>query len=154
WHGRRSSTRLTVAAASAVAVALVCLGSALPAQQAEAWRHGSISGKPLRDCTVPEVHQLVARFIRAFNAGTSGRLDALWAQDDHDGDAGTPSFQWYSTGKPGARFGRDAEDRSTLIPYFRARHRRGERFRLAWMSRGGNASGYFSFAFHIRRQAR
>ena len=49
---------------------------------------------------------------------------------DHDGDAGTPSFQWYSTGKPGARFGRDAEDRSTLIPYFRARHRRGERFRL------------------------
>ena len=84
----------------------------------------------MRDCTVPEVHQLVARFIRAFNAGTSGRLDALWAQDDHDGDAGTPSFQWYSTGKPGARFGRDAEDRSTLIPYFRARHRRGERFRL------------------------
>jgi hypothetical protein len=151
---RRSSTRLTVATASAVAAALVCVGSGLTANQGQTRRHVSVSGKPIRDCTVPEVHQLVARFIRAFNAGTSGKLDALWAQDDHDGDAGTPSFQWYSTGKPGARFGPDAEDRSTLISYFRARHRRGERLRLVSMSRGGNANGYFHFGFHIRRRAR
>jgi hypothetical protein len=141
------------AAASAVA-ALVGVSSAQPARQAQTWRHASVSGNPVRDCTVAEVHQLVARFIRAFNAGASGQLGTLWAKDDHDGDAGTPSFQWYSTGKPGARLGREAEDRSTLIRYFQVRHRRGERLGLVSMSLGGNANGYFHFGFRIRRQAR
>ena len=45
-------------------------------------------------------------------------------------------------------------DRSTLIRYFAARHRRGEQLRLVFMSRGGNSNGYFNFGFHIHRQAR
>ncbi len=112
------------------------------------------AGASLRDCTPPEAHRLVVRFVDAFNAGSSARLDALFAADDRDGDAGTPSFQWYSTGPPGARTGRAAYDRSTLIRYFAARHRRGERLRLLSMSRGGNANGYFHFSFHLVRQAR
>ena len=146
--------RLAGLASSAFAAALACMGSAGSAQSIQTASHVFVSSYATRDCTVPEAHQLVARFIRAFDAGASARLDALWAKDDHDGDAGTPSFQWYSTGKPGARAGREAEDRSTLIRYFAARHRRGEQLRLVFMSRGGNSKGYFNFGFHIHRQAR
>src|SRR5919198_1217473 len=103
----------------------------------------------IRDCTPDEAHTLVLNFTRAFNAGKIARLDKLWAKDDHDGDAATPSFQWYSTGKPGARFGADADNRATLMRYFAARHRKGERLRLVWMSHGGNSYGYFEFAFQI-----
>ena len=108
----------------------------------------------IRDCTPDEVHSLVLRFIGAFNGGKIAQLDKLFAKDDHDGDSATPSFQWYSTGKPGARFGKEAENRATLMRYFAARHRRGERLRLVWMSGGGNAYGYFGFGFHLHRQAR
>jgi len=146
--------RLGGVASSAFAAALACMGSAGSAQPIQTASHVFVSSYAIRDCTVPEAHQLVARFIRAFDVGASVRLDALWAKDDHDGDAGTPSFQWYSTGKPGARAGREAEDRSTLIRYFAARHRRGEQLRLVFMSRGGNSNGYFNFGFHIHRQAR
>jgi hypothetical protein len=107
------------------------------------------SGSPAassRDCTPSEGRQLVVGFVRAFNAGNTVRLDRLFASE--------PAFQWYSTGKPGARLGRAAYDRSTLMRYFAARHRRGERLRLLWMSRGGNANGYFGFGFHLLRQAR
>jgi S1-C subfamily serine protease len=101
-----------------------------------------------RDCSSDETHQLVLRFIRAFNAGKTARLDALFAEDDGDGNAATPSFQWYSTGPPGQRFGRIADDRSTLMHYFAMRHNHGERLRLLWMSHGGTApgKGYFDFA--------
>src|SRR5438105_2284348 len=147
--------RLAGVASSAFAAALACcMGSAGSAQPIQTASHVFVSSYSIRDCTVPEAHQLVARFIRAFDAGARARLDALWAKDDHDGNAGTPSFQWYSIGKPGARAGREAEDRSTLIRYFAARHRRGEQFRLVFMSRGGNSNGYFNFGFHIHRQAR
>src|SRR2546421_4976895 len=145
--------RLAGLASSAFVAALACMGSAGSAQSIQTASHVFVSSYATRGCTVPEAHQLVARFIRAFDAGASRRLDALWAKDDHDGDAGTPSFQWYSTGKPGARAGREAEDRSTLIRYFAARHRRGEQLRLVFMSRGGNSNGYFNFGFHIHRQS-
>jgi hypothetical protein len=108
----------------------------------------------MRSCTSREVRHLVANFIHAFNTGQNARLDALFAKDDHDGDAGTPSFQWYSIGPPGARYGRAAYDRSTLIRYFGIRHKHRERLRLVWMSGGGDANGYFGFGFHIYRQAR
>ena len=153
-RGRWSSARRALVASSFFAAGFACVGSAAPAQPIERASHELVSSNPSRDCAVAEGHRLVARFIRAFNAGASARLDALWAKDDHDGDAGTPSFQWYSTGKPGARFGREAANRSTLIRYFAARHRRGERLRLIYMSRGGNSNGYFDFVFHIHRQAR
>jgi hypothetical protein len=108
----------------------------------------------LHDCTPAEAHRVAARFVHAFDHGEFGLLDRLFAADDGDGDAGTPSFQWYSTGAPGPRFGRAADDRSTLISYVRARHRQGEWLKLVWMSRGGASNGYFDFGFHVHRQAR
>jgi hypothetical protein len=100
------------------------------------------------------VRTLVGRFFAGFAAGNTSRLDALFAADDGDGDAGTPSFQWYSTDGPGRRLGRAAADRATLMPYFASRHRLGERLRLIWLSRGVNANGYFHFQFKLVRQAR
>jgi hypothetical protein len=108
----------------------------------------------LRDCTSVEVHRLGARFVHAFDKGDGATLDRLFAADDGDHNAATPSFQWYSTGPPGTRFGRAADDRSTLMRYFRARHKQGEWLKLVWMSRGGASHGYFDFAFHVHRQAR
>jgi hypothetical protein len=108
----------------------------------------------LRDCTSIEVHRLGAHFVRAFDNGDIARLDRLFAADDGDGNAATPSFQWYSTGPPGARFGHAADDRSTLMRYFRARHKQGEWLKLVWMSHGGASNGYFDFGFHVHRQAR
>jgi hypothetical protein len=151
---RWRAARLAVVASSVLVGVLVGMESAAPAKPLQSASPMLVSGNAFRDCTVAETHLLVARFIRAFNVGAGARLDALWAKDDHDGDAGTPSFQWYSTSKPGDRAGREAADRSTLIRYFAARHRRGERLRLVYMSTGGNANGYFHFAFQIHRRAR
>ena len=141
---------MRIVVVSTLVAVFVCIGSAAPAQPNPL----SVSSSAIRDCTSGEGHLLVVRFIRAFNVGARARLDALWARDDHDGDAGTPSFQWYSTSKPGDRAGRQAADRSTLIRYFAARHRRAERLRLVYMSPGGNSNGYFHFAFQIHRRAR
>jgi hypothetical protein len=151
--------RLTGFAAAGL-VALVAVSSntgwfATRAGSAAGNRAGA-ANRVARDCGSEEAHQLVMNFMRAFNVGNGARLDALFAHDDGDGNSATPSFQWYSTGKPGPRFGRAAENRSTLIPYLAARHKKGERLGLVWMSHGGSApgSGYFSFGFHIHRKAR
>jgi hypothetical protein len=138
----------------AVSIAAFALNAPAPAMHASGATHPANGRMTVRDCTPDEVRTLVLNFTRAFNAGKIARLDKLWAKDDHDGDAATPSFQWYSTGKPGARFGADADNRATLMRYFAARHRKGERLRLVWMSHGGNSYGYFEFAFQIYRAAR
>jgi hypothetical protein len=108
----------------------------------------------VRDCSAAEVGSTVRGFVRAFDVGNRGHLDAAFARDDGDGDAATPSFQWYSIGPPGARLGRAASNRATLVPYLLARHRRGERLRLVTLHLGANAHGYFNFTFHVRRAAR
>ena len=54
----------------------------------------------------------------------------------------------------GARLGPAAYDRSTLMPYFRARHRAGEHLRLVRFRGGGNANGFSHFQFFIERRAR
>jgi hypothetical protein len=112
------------------------------------------TGTAARPCSASEVGRTVRTFFRAFNAGDRMRLDAVFARDDGDGDAGTPSFQWYSIGPPGARFGAAAENRATLVRYFLARHRRGERLRLVSLHLGANAYGYFHLTFHLYRRAR
>jgi hypothetical protein len=80
------------------------------------------------------------------------KLDGLFARK---GSHGSPGFQWYSTGPPGARFGSAATNRSTLMSYFATRHRARERLKVLQLS-GGNANdnAYADFAFHILRQAR
>ena len=123
----------------AALVALILTGSAAAA--------GASSGTTaaVRDCTPTEAQQLVVDFTVAFNAGNTRRLNRIFAKE--------PAFEWYSAGKPGDRAGREARNRSTLMRYFRARHRQHERLQFVWMG-GGNAYGLFQFPFHLVRQAR
>ena len=111
------------------------------------------SGDRSRPCERDEVGRLIVRFVGALNAGKTARLDALFAKDDGDGNVMTPSFQWYSTGKPGERYGAAAENRATLVSYFRRRHAKHERLTLLAWSGGGNANGYAHFAFQLVRDA-
>jgi hypothetical protein len=97
-------------------------------------------------CMPGEARLVVQRFVRAFNARDLPALDRVFSP--------ASSFNWFSTGRPGPRLGPAAYDRSTLLPYFRARHRAGERLRLVRFRGGGNANGYSHFQFFIERRAR
>jgi len=153
--GMRRLTGFAVVGVSALLVACVHIASAHTTPRGALNRQVAAGNGAARDCRPEEARRLVLSFIRAFNAGDGARLESLFAADDGDGDAATPSFQWYSTGPPGQRYGRAADDRSSLIRYFAVRHTHGERLGLLSMSHGGGApgSGYFSFGFHIHRQA-
>ena len=88
-------------------------------------------------------------FIAAFNRGDSKALAARWATE--------PDFQWYSTPAPGERLRARASDRASLIPYFRARHARGERLQLTAFRVNGNTTGakpYGNFEYRLVRSAR
>lgn len=99
-----------------------------------------------QDCAAGEARQVVQRFVRAFNERNLPALDRAFSP--------AASFNWYSTGAPGPRLGPAAYDRSTLMPYFRARHRAGEHLRLVSFRGGGNANGFSHFQFFIERRAR
>ena len=98
------------------------------------------------DCVPGEAQRVVERFVRAFNARSIPTLDRVFAPKT--------SFNWYSTGAPGVRHGPAAYNRSTLMPYFRARHRVGEKLRLVRFQGGGNANGYSHFQFRLERRSR
>jgi hypothetical protein len=98
------------------------------------------------DCAPGEARLVVERFVRAFNARNLTALKRVFAPQD--------TFNWFSSGAPGDRSGDQAYVRSTLIAYFKARHRQGERLRLVWLSHGGNSNGYAHFGFHVERRAR
>ena len=72
-------------------------------------------------CDVATVRAMLRAFVDAYNRGDLRRLDRLFSRT---------GFRWYSAGAPGARFGAAAFDRRGLIPYFLARHRRGDRLAL------------------------
>jgi hypothetical protein len=98
------------------------------------------------DCAAGESRAVVLRFVAAFNARDLPALDRVFAPRE--------SFNWFSTGAPGARLGAAAHDRSTLIAYFRSRHRQGERLRLVRFRANGNSNGYANFQFLLERRAR
>jgi hypothetical protein len=100
----------------------------------------------VEQCAPGDARVVAERFVRAFNARNIPALDRVFAP--------AASFNWYSTGAPGKRLGRAAYDRSTLMAYFRARHRQGERLRLVWISLAGNSNGYGHFGFRVERRAR
>jgi hypothetical protein len=109
----------------------------------------ALSATPLpdaEDCAAGEARAVVLRFVAAFNARNIPALDRVFAPAE--------SFNWYSTGAPGRRLGAAAHDRSTLIAYFSARHRQGEKLRLVRFRGGGNANGYAHFQFLLERRAR
>jgi hypothetical protein len=97
-------------------------------------------------CAPGDTRRLAERFVRAFNTRDNATLDRVFAP--------AASFNWYSTGAPGARLGRAAYDRSTLLPYFRSRQRQAERLRLVRFQGGGNANGYGHFRFYVERRSR
>jgi hypothetical protein len=78
------------------------------------------SGSPANpnQCTPQVVHEVVERFIDAFNRGDIAQLDRLVSQQ--------PQFVWYATDAPGQRFNAEAQDRDNLMAYFAARHRQHE----------------------------
>ena len=98
------------------------------------------------DCAAGEARAVVVRFVAAFNARNIDALDRVFAPQ--------ASFNWFSTGAPGRRLGAAAHDRSTLMAYFRSRHRQGEKLRLVRFRGGGNANGYSHFQFLLERRAR
>jgi hypothetical protein len=73
-------------------------------------------------CTADATQVLVQSFTRNYSAGRVAVIDRMWAPE--------PRFRWFSSGKPGARFGPPAYVRSTLARYFRSRVKVHERLRL------------------------
>ena len=84
---------------------------------------GSTSGAPgsAGQCTPDTIHQVVERFVDAFNRGDLAQLDQL---------VSSQQFVWYSTDAPGQRFSAEAYNRDDLMAYFAARHRQHERLAL------------------------
>ena len=98
------------------------------------------------ECVAGESRAVVVRFIAAFNARNIPALDRVFSP--------AASFNWYSTGAPGVRLRAAAYDRSTLMAYFRARHRAGEKLRLVFFQGNGNSNGYAHFQFRLERRTR
>lgn len=82
-------------------------------------------------CDVATVSGTLRAFVRAYNRGDLRRLDELFSREH---------FVWYSSGGPGVRRLSDAENRATLIAYFRRRHRQGDRLSLLTLRFNGYES--------------
>jgi hypothetical protein len=80
---------------------------------------GATSGSPSSpgQCTPQTIHQVVERFIAAFNQGDLVQLDQL---------VSSQQFSRYSTSAPGQRLNAEAYNRSSLMAYFAARHQQHE----------------------------
>ena len=80
-----------------------------------------VAAGPPPSCPLDVRMALVNSFVAAFNAGRAAAADRLFAKE--------PDFQWYSARGPrtAARAAPADENRSTLLAYFRKRHRHHER---------------------------
>jgi hypothetical protein len=92
-------------------------------------------------CGPRAIHSTLVSFTAALNRGDLDALDELFAEK--------PDFQWYSTD---GRIGAAAKRRDTLIAYFRRRHARGERLRLASSRFTGNSPHYGNFEMLMGRR--
>ncbi len=94
-------------------------------------------------CGVAAARHGFAAFLDAFDHGDLRRLDSLFARG--------PAFKWFSAGAPGPpRFDRAASRRDTLIPYFRALHRRRYRLGLDWLRIDNGSQHSTGLAFELR----
>ena len=73
-------------------------------------------------CDREEASAGLSAFVSALARGRVADVDAAFAQ--------TPDFKWYSSTAPGTRNGLAAYRRETLLGYFRARVRKGERLSI------------------------
>jgi hypothetical protein len=72
-------------------------------------------------CDVTAIRSTLAAFVRAYNRGDVRRLDQLFSRE---------GFVWYFAVGPSRELRGAKQNRDTLIPYFRERHRRGDRLAL------------------------
>jgi hypothetical protein len=93
-------------------------------------------------CTARQTRATWVSFLGAFTQGNYAKLDAMFAE--------APDFVWYSSNRPGLRRTSAARNRSTLIEYFRSRHAKADRLRLASFRDNGNGN----FTYKLRRSAR
>lgn len=127
------------------AVGLLLVGCAAGGSDASV--AGSTGGarSAVSACTPAQTRAALASFVAAFDRGDYRRLNTLFA--------GPSWFQWYSSSGPGLRVTPAANRRGTLISYFRARHAKRDRFRLASFTFTGNSNGYGNFVFKMKRSA-
>lgn len=118
-----------------VAIALVALG--IGAQ--------SLTAATTSHCTGAVTREAIVSYIAAFNHGDYESLDAQFAPP--------ADFEWYSSGRPGQRLGSKSHDRDTLLGYFRARHRAGDRLGLVSFGFNGDSGRYGNFELELRRSA-
>jgi hypothetical protein len=100
----------------------------------------------VEECAPGDVERVIGRFITAFNTRNLPALNRVFSPAE--------SFVWFTTGPPGKRYPPLAYSRPTLLTYFRARHRAGERLRLLELKTNGNSNGYGHFQFLLERRAR
>jgi hypothetical protein len=101
------------------------------------------AGAP-NQCTNQAAHDVVHRFIGAFNRGDIAQLDQL---------VSVQRFDAYSTDAPGQRFDAQAHDRGTLMAYFTARHQQHEHLALISMDITYSDSRNVGFWFRVTRSA-
>jgi hypothetical protein len=118
----RVQTALLVLIAAAVPLQIGATSGSTPPQRP------LVHAQPAAGCTVPATKIVVRDFVRDYARGRIGAIDRLWAP--------APRFQWFSTGRPGARLGRRAYDRATLMAYFRRRIHAHEKLRLIRLGAG------------------
>jgi hypothetical protein len=69
-------------------------------------------------CDATVARATLTRHVQAFNRALYGTLQELFAQE--------PEFGWYSVAPPFGRTNQRAQNRATLMAYFRARHAKRE----------------------------
>lgn len=72
-------------------------------------------------CDVAAVRSTLAAFVHAYNRGDVRRLNLIFSRE---------GFVWYFATGPSRDLRGAKQNRRTLIPYFRERHRRGDRLTL------------------------
>jgi hypothetical protein len=129
-----------------ICVALACgltLNAITAATAAEPGSGDHTASVSAQACGKAAAREALKSFVAAFNRGDYERLDALFAP--------RPAFQWYSQNGPGQRIGAKAKDRESLIPYFRARHRVGDRLGLIALQANTGTNRKWNFGLLIRR---
>src|SRR2546423_231380 len=95
-------------------------------------------------CPASTQVRLVRSLVAAFNTGNAAAVDRLMAPE--------PAFRWFSAIGPDRRFGKEAEDRSTLRAYIRKRHR--HRDHLTLMGFGSiDEQGHVDLSLLLKRRA-
>ena len=126
-----------------VVVALIVVAFAAGATAVGAEPSAAVQQGVVTACTKAETRSALVSFLRAFNAGDYRRLNNLFA--------GRSWFRWYSSSTPGVRFDPQAQQRGSLISYFRERHAQGDRFKLIWFLFHGNSNGFGNFSWKMER---